>query len=56
MVGEECSDCPGGAQDADDEEDEDVGRCQGVLAGVDVDEVGQHAKGWNLFFQLVSEG
>ncbi len=40
VVGEERGDGPGGAEDGDDEEDEDVGGREGVVAGVDVDEVG----------------
>jgi hypothetical protein len=48
VVGEEGSDCPGGGENRDDEEDENVGRCQGVIAGVDVHEVGEHAEGRDL--------
>ena len=48
MVGEEGANGPGGAQDGDDEEDENVVRSQGVIIGVDMDEVGEHAKGWDL--------
>ena len=40
VVGEERCDCPGGAKDGDDEEDEDVGWCEGIVRGVDVHEVG----------------
>lgn len=39
MVGEEGADCPGGGEDADDEEDEDVVWCEGVVGCVDVYEV-----------------
>jgi len=44
VVGEEGKDRPGGAEDGDDEENEDVVRCEGVLTGVDVYEVGEHAE------------
>jgi len=47
MVGEEGADCPGGGEDADDKEDEDVVRCEGIVRGIDVYEVCQHAKGWD---------
>ena len=40
MVGEEREEGPGGAEDGDDEEEEDVGWGQGVGGAVDVDEVG----------------
>jgi len=39
VVGEEGADCPGGGEDADDEEDEDVVWCEGVVGCVDVHEV-----------------
>jgi hypothetical protein len=48
VVGEEGCNCPGGTQHGDDEEDEDIGRGKGVVAGVDVDEVGEHTEGWDL--------
>ena len=48
MVGEEGCDGPGSAQDTDDEEDENVVGCQGVVAGVDVNEVCEHAEGGDL--------
>lgn len=48
VVGEEGADCPGAGKDGDDEEDEDVGWCEGIVTGVDVDEVGQHAESGDL--------
>ncbi len=54
VVGEEGADCPGGGEDGHDEEDEDVVGCQGVVASVDVDEVGQHAEGGDLERRVVS--
>jgi len=47
VVGEEGCDCPCGTEDRDYEEDEDVVGGEGVGFRVDVDEVGQHAKGWD---------
>ena len=49
VVGEECCNGPGGAQDGNDEQDEDVVRGEGVGFGVDVYEVGKHAEGWYLW-------
>jgi len=43
VVGEERGDGPGGGEDADDEENEDVVGCEGVVGVVYVDEVGEHA-------------
>lgn len=40
MVGEEGCDGPDGCEDGDNEEDKDIVGCEGVVAGVDVDEVG----------------
>lgn len=48
MVREECSDCPDGCEHGHDEEDENVVGRERIVTGVDVDEVGQHAEGWNL--------
>jgi len=45
VVGEEGCDRPGRSQHGDDEEDEDVSRCEGIIGGIDVDEVCEHAKG-----------
>ena len=53
VVGEEGCDGPGSAKDTDDEEDEDVVGCQGVVAGVDVDEICEHAEGGDLGGELV---
>lgn len=49
VVGEEGEDGPDGGEDGDDEEDEDRGRRQEVLLVVDVDEVGEHAEGGDLW-------
>ncbi len=54
VVCEEGCDGPGGAEDTDDEEDEDVGWCQGVVARVDVHEVGKHAEGGDLGEDVIS--
>ena len=48
MVREEGGDGPGGGEDADDEEHEDVVWGEGVVGVVDVDEVGEHAEGGDL--------
>lgn len=48
MVGEEREDGPGGGEDRDDEEDEDVVGCQGIVGGVDVDKPGEHAESRDL--------
>ena len=48
MVGEEGCDGPGGAQHGDDEEYEDIVGREGIGFRVDMDEVGEHAKGWDL--------
>ena len=37
MVGKEGADCPGGAENGDDEEDEDVIGREGIVRSVDVD-------------------
>jgi len=47
MIAEEGEDCPSGAEDGDDKEEEDIGRGQGIVAGVDVYEVGEHAHCWD---------
>jgi len=43
VVGEESTDCPSDAEDGDDEEEQDVERGQGIVGGVDVNEVCEHA-------------
>lgn len=47
MVCEERGDSPGGGEDGDDEEDEDVVGREGVLFAVNVDKVGEHAQSWD---------
>lgn len=54
MVGEEGCDGPGGAQHRDNEEHEDVVWREGVGFRVDMDEVGEHAEGWDLREKEVS--
>jgi len=49
VVGEEGEDGPDGGEDGDDEEDEDGGWGEEVLGVVDVDEVGEHAEGGDLW-------
>ncbi|KAI9854985.1 MAG: hypothetical protein M1813_000592 [Trichoglossum hirsutum] len=44
---EERVDCPDGSKDTRDEEDEDEVRGEGLAKYVTVDEVGEHAKGWD---------
>lgn len=56
VVGEEGGDGPGEREDGDDEEDEDVVGGEGVLRGVDVHEVGEHAHGGDLWVRLVEYG
>lgn len=49
MVDEECANGPHGAEDGDDKEDEDGGGRELVVVGIDVDEVGEHAQGGDLW-------
>jgi hypothetical protein len=49
VVGEEGEDGPDGGEDGDDEEHEDGGWSEEVLGVVDVDEVGEHAEGGDLW-------
>jgi hypothetical protein len=56
VVGEEGADCPCRGEHADDEEDEDVVWCEGVVGGVDVHEVGQHAECWDLLIYCQYDG
>ena len=56
MVGEEGCDGPGGAEDGDYEEDEDVIGGEGIGFRVDVDEVGEHAERGDLWMLAVVGG
>ncbi len=49
VVGEQRGDGPGGAEDRDDEQDQDVVRGESVGFRVDVDEPGEHAEGGDLW-------
>lgn len=47
VVSKEGCDRPSCGKDRDDEEDEDIVWRQGVMSCVDIDEVGEHAEGWD---------
>lgn len=53
MVGEECCDGPDCCEDGDDEENEDMIGCEGILLAVHIDKVGEHTECWDLGGQVL---
>ena len=46
-IQKECANCPSSSENRDDEEDQDIARCECACIVVDVDKPGQHAESWN---------